>query len=397
MAMHWPTAKAWKAMFSNITFGGTVVSVDVHRTCDGCGNAFRWSARQRAGSGTYVLQAPTQCASCRTQPATARSMMTDTLFCEDCEQYIPAAEYQMGDEFWGPSCQPCLRYRTDPWLSYNNQAILPERILEDLCSGRLYRDFDEYQAFLQQPAQTSAEEIYDEHAADPENEALALWSQAEPESIAHFPNDVITPDIERLVGEAFADFEDRRRTVWEWLNGVDLRGQQMNQKLRAARDAQTLIGEQQRIVDQLTHLSQSRSNLRRQQLEAMLAELNLKAEIVEKLMLTGPRLRTLQMLETQRQQALLPAPVQPTLPEPSHYQQLVGEHLEEVQAKSGARRAAIRACRAEVREIMDDGDLADEETGYEIRAILDAYGLPETALQKSVQKFLADLEEGDGD
>lgn len=243
--------------------------------------------------------------------------------------------------------------------------------------------------------QEQALELYEEQDNDQDGggQSLVAWNQTAPMIVTHLPSDIVTADVQHLVNEAFADFDDRQRTFLEWLQGVDLRGQRMAQKLGASHDAQALIDEQQKIVDKLTHLSQSRSNLRRQELDAMLAELNVQAQIMEKLMLTGPRLRTLQMLEMQRQQALLPAPVQPTLPEPSHYQQIVGEHLEEVQAKSGARRAAIRACRAEVRDIMDDGDLSDEEGAYEVRAILEAYGLPDIALPKSVQKFLASVEE----
>lgn len=200
---------------------------------------------------------------------------------------------------------------------------------------------------------------------------------------------LITGDIRRLIAEASAPVENRRRTVSEWWNNEDPREKQLVKKIQARRTAIVLVKQQTEFMASLSELAKQADDFRRERLEAQLAELELRDRIAERLSLRSGRLATQRAIESETHCKLLEAEA---APEPvSRSQQIVGEHREELQARAAAQRAALADFRSEVAAIIAE-DVDDGQKAHELRAVLESYRLPENALPKRVRQFLADVD-----
>lgn len=312
--------------------------------------------------------------------------------CIDCGQQPADLRSFAQGESWPARCSSCWDLRHDPvWARqcFDQGYAIPigiyDALLEIEADFGGYEDTDEGVCSDGQIVWYEGGDPVDDDECD--NDEVMV---AEPSWMAELPQNIVTPDIQQLVAEAFSPFEDRRRTFLEWLTDFDVRGAQMAQKLAAAGNAQALLRVRIDLIADMTALFQSVTDLRRRQLEAFLNELALREQIAEQLTLASTRLGTLKAIETSRHQKLLEAPPE-TL---SHSQQIVGEHREELQARASAQRAALADFRSEVAAIIDE-DIDDGQKAHELRALLESYRLPENALPKRVRQFLADVDGAD--
>lgn len=357
---------------------------DIRRQCRFCKRRFWWRATEQLAYEVRGHVPPKKCPACRNREREQGVRLNRP--CVDCGEPSHRNTLRGGIE-WPCRCARCLELRTYPHIARQKCDAgewIPDQIYNDL----LATETTESSVGVQE----NPVDYYD--TEDDGDQSMSLQQVTEaPTWLAEWQQTIVSADIRSLVDRAFAVMSNRKRTFLEWLRGVDLRAEQMFQKLTAAQDAQTLLEQRRQLIERLSYVFDAGTTLRHKQLQAALEEVRLKSEIAEQIALTGSRIRTLLAAEQSQQQKLLEQHARP-LSRREQRQQVIDDHREELRSRSTARRVALADVRGEVNRIMDSA-VDDAQAAYEIREVLQSYGLSEDALPKAVQRFLKTAE-GDG-
>ena len=223
-------------------------------------------------------------------------------------------------------------------------------------------------------------------------QAHALVRREPPPTAMAFPElqqPLITDDIRQLIGEASAPVVDRGRTFSEWWNDVDVREQQLVKKIQAGRTANILVKQRVEIMKSVNEMAQMAANLRRQKLEAELAELELEDRITERVALRDVRLQTQRALEETRRRKLL----QSHESSASTRGRIINDHRADLRAKAWAHERAVKDLYSLLDEAMHS-NAPDYLKAARIRGILGVYlQHHEIVVPPEVQQLLARVDE----
>ena len=198
---------------------------------------------------------------------------------------------------------------------------------------------------------------------------------------------LVADDIRQLLAEATAPVEDRLRTLTEWWNDVDIREQQLAKKIQAGRTANVLAVQRVELMNSANQMVLMAVNLRRQALEAELAELKLAEEIAARKALRDLRLHTQRVIEEAKHRKLLEPAASPT----SERDRVLDEHRRD-------RQAQVRAADEMLRDFMNEVHLACEsrasihERALRIRNLLSVFEMDDESLPADAKWILRTAE-----
>lgn len=212
-------------------------------------------------------------------------------------------------------------------------------------------------------------------------------------------------DILRLLGDAAAPIEVRRRTFSEWLRGLDLQAIQIERKLRVGNAADQLLRQRLDLIRRLQEVARLRYEAaevqmtqRQALLQSHLEQLELEEKIGQLEALKEKRIETLRLEEAKKHMRLLndispPAP-QPTPKQKDPLKQAIANHRRRVKAKATAKQLDIsdflKALQKVFRANVEEGIKAAR-----IRAVMETYNQEMDALPREIRKFVERVENGE--
>ena len=194
---------------------------------------------------------------------------------------------------------------------------------------------------------------------------------------------LVADDIKQLLAEATAPVEDRLRTITEWWNDVDIREQQRAKKIQAGRTANVLATQRVELMNSANQMVLMAVNLRRQTLEAELAELKLAEEIAARKALRDLRLRTQRVIEEAKHRKLL----EPAAPPRPERERILEEHRRDRLARTQAGQEMLTDFLNEVR-LVCDSRASIHERALQIRNLLSAFEIDEESLPADARWIL---------
>jgi hypothetical protein len=206
-------------------------------------------------------------------------------------------------------------------------------------------------------------------------------------------------DIQELLKEATSPVVERQRTFWEWIRGVDVKSQQIADKMRAASTADELVKQRTRLFQHLqemiaaateAELARLQAHIRLQ--EAQLRAMELHEQIAQRKALAHTRLRTQQIREHADQRKLLKAAEEEL---PGDFEQAeINQHRRTLNAKVHSRQIVLSDFLQQVDRICRSR-LTAHEKGLRIRAMLDSFEMNEDALPDEARRILYQTERFD--
>ena len=198
---------------------------------------------------------------------------------------------------------------------------------------------------------------------------------------------LVADDIKQLLAEATAPIEDRFPTLWEWWNDIDIRQEQLANKIRAGRTANVLAAQRVALMESANKMVAMAINQRRQALEAELAELKLKEEIAERHALRDLRLQTQRAIEEAKHRKLLEPPKTPI----PVRDRVLDEHRLDRQAQVRAADEMLRDFLSEVR-LACESRASIHERALRIRNLLSVFEMDEESLPADARWILTTAE-----
>lgn len=220
---------------------------------------------------------------------------------------------------------------------------------------------------------------------------------------------ITTDDLRQLMETAFSPVVIRRRTFWEWLDGVDLQAQQLKQKLAASDQAIALTEKRTKLINGLREMILATRQLEDIEVEtqqrALQAQVNLLKLEFERLQLqeqieawpeTHNRQHELERLEAMRRHRGLVRELSENTDDARARQEFERDRTR-LRLKARARREVLGDAFEELENLSESDDLDEAEKALAMRAVMDTYGLEIDDLPDHLQEFLTNVDEDDED
>ena len=193
--------------------------------------------------------------------------------------------------------------------------------------------------------------------------------------------EMLIAETGQVVDQAFSQQMVRRRNLIEWLNGVDAASVKYERRDEMLANAHMQVTEKSKLLAELSTLVGIARELRRQELEGHLEQLELQQAIVERKVHIEKALEQLQLAQSPKSVARLTTGAVP------EEDRTVAAHRRGLRTKAAAKRGALTDLLAAVREVFESGD-PEEKRATEIRELLATYRQPESVLPRRVRLFL---------